>query len=270
MDFATPVPSEQELSQYYREMGKYQQESLEDLIRLDAAAEDIKKYMDSYSRVLDFGCAHGGLANRVGGIGVDVRDDIIGAPFDVIVISHVLEHLINPRFTIQYLRDFLAPEGILWIEVPDPSYCDGAPYQQFSTEHINYFTPSTLAKVVAMPIVELGYRGNVIRGVFQKRDRLTSYIAHCRALEAPGRIGEGKMVVWGTGTQTLRAIASGAIDIEQVEFFIDSNPNYWGKTIEGREIRPPGSPTSNPVLISSKIHKNSILQAAESMGYKVL
>ena len=39
--------------------------------------------------------------------------------FDVIIMSHVLEHLINCRLVISSLRELLTEDGIIFIEVPN-------------------------------------------------------------------------------------------------------------------------------------------------------
>ncbi len=41
--------------------------------------------------------------------------------FDAIICMHVIEHLVNPRLTLQWIAEHLAPGGILYLETPDLS-----------------------------------------------------------------------------------------------------------------------------------------------------
>jgi SAM-dependent methyltransferase len=50
----------------------------------------------------------------------------LGGYFDLIVLSHVLEYVIDVHPTIASLLDMMAPEGRLYIEEPDPARYDAA------------------------------------------------------------------------------------------------------------------------------------------------
>lgn len=74
--------------------------------------------------------------------------------FDVIVLSHVLEHLREPHKTIPLLRDRLAPGGLLYIEVPHIpdaafSHCLDHPWApRFDEPHLTFFRPTTLTTML--------------------------------------------------------------------------------------------------------------------------
>ncbi len=55
------------------------------------------------------------------GAGIDVFDPFRdrGKMFDVILMSHLLEHIVHPREYIRRMIDLLAPGGLLIIEVPN-------------------------------------------------------------------------------------------------------------------------------------------------------
>lgn len=64
---------------------------------------------------------------------------------DVVVLSHVLEHLYDPRAKLVQLARFLSPRGVLCIEVPDflsPYYTYGLGALHIG--HCNQFTEPTL------------------------------------------------------------------------------------------------------------------------------
>src|SRR6185436_1170926 len=70
-----------------------------------------------------------------------------GERFDVVILVGVLEHLRDLDASYEQLRRLLTPDGLLYVEVPDvTAFADwsSAPYQDFSTEHINFFSPVSL------------------------------------------------------------------------------------------------------------------------------
>jgi SAM-dependent methyltransferase len=58
---------------------------------------------------------------------------------DVIICSHVLEHLADPLETLEKLRQHLAPGGVLYSEVPDQVWA-GIRLEEDPVTHINFFT----------------------------------------------------------------------------------------------------------------------------------
>ncbi len=70
-----------------------------------------------------------------------------GERFDLLVLSQVFEHIVDPIGYMRMMRELLAPDGRVFIEVPCHSLWDGREYG-FSFEHVNYFSPSTLSLVL--------------------------------------------------------------------------------------------------------------------------
>jgi 2-polyprenyl-3-methyl-5-hydroxy-6-metoxy-1,4-benzoquinol methylase len=66
--------------------------------------------------------------------------------FDVVVCSHVLEHLAEPRAVLARLATRLKIDGILYIEVPSEIWND-VPLPVEPVTHLNYFTPHSLDTV---------------------------------------------------------------------------------------------------------------------------
>ena len=64
--------------------------------------------------------------------------------FDVIIISHVLEHLINCRLVISSLRELLAEDGIIFIEVPNCEDLITLEHSVFTQPHLHHFTEKSL------------------------------------------------------------------------------------------------------------------------------
>src|SRR5262249_55489870 len=178
------VPAVQEdYNRFYREWSKYDDAANStgsglnkyDAERLKFIAANLAQTLPSLNlRILDVGCATGGLLVALRDIGFrsasgldpsprcceicrsqgfEAYTGTITAPpptmppFDCVVLSHVLEHVFDiPAFFVS-VRNMLVPGGYLYLETPDATrYVDYlyAPFQEFNTEHINHFSQISL------------------------------------------------------------------------------------------------------------------------------
>ena len=64
--------------------------------------------------------------------------------FDFIIMSHALEHFINPYRVIANVKKLLASNGILYIEVPSLYFTEYKIKSAWTPEHISYFTQQSL------------------------------------------------------------------------------------------------------------------------------
>ena len=84
-------------------------------------------------------------------------------PFDLVVLSHVLEHLLDPVPVLKLIREHLAPGGVLYIEVPNiPSssllkYPDHVWAPRFDEPHITFFSQETLRKMLKATGFEVAF-----------------------------------------------------------------------------------------------------------------
>jgi SAM-dependent methyltransferase len=130
-------------------------------------------------RLLDVGCANGRFLNqmklvgwRVAGIEIDpiaaskaqtvTSDLFVGDPvdapfaagaFDVVTSFHVVEHLTRPVAALEQMIDWLTPNGLLIVEVPNAGGVGGRLFGRYWSgldfpRHLVHFTPATMAAMV--------------------------------------------------------------------------------------------------------------------------
>ena len=82
----------------------------------------------------------------------DLETIIKSGPFDLVIASHVVEHLLEFD-SLRLLHGLLAEDGLLYVEVPDSlryethERCEFLYY--FDRLHVNHFTPQSLTKLGA-------------------------------------------------------------------------------------------------------------------------
>jgi len=180
--YCNTLVSQRDLDKYYSESSKY--ENLKTIAmggggnselekkRFSKSFNNVKRFIKHKNiSVLDIGCANGGLLevfklNGCGDLsGLDPSpacaqrakantgcfvfqgsflETDIKKKFDIICLTHVLEHVIDvKRFVLKLIKS-LKPGGYIYIECPDSSKYHRvihSPFQEFNTEHINHFSP---------------------------------------------------------------------------------------------------------------------------------
>ena len=188
---------------------------------------------------------------------------------------------------------------MLYIEVPDvtrfASSAD-APFQEFSVEHINYFSVESLQNLLSTAGFEMiqsrqtstKQGENIVspelKAMFRMVDKpssrlrshdgeteraLVGYIYNSRDVErrihaviAPWVRNSRAMIVWGVGTHTQRLLATSTLSQANIRAFVDSNPRYQRKHMNGVPILPPAALKNRPepILISSRFFQSEIIQ----------
>ncbi len=224
---------------------------------------------------------------------------------DFLLLVGVLEHIRDLDDSLQKLKKLLKPNGKFFIAIPDGSeYYNGedAPFQEFSVEHINFFGPKSLENLmnkngfskvdIRQQLIEVNYKTltPVILSVFNNENyvnnteqkdvnlkiNLEKYIELSKKKD--NDINEiikkytsnnDKLIVWGTGAQTLRLLKNSALKDALITAFVDSNPKYQGKTLNNIPVISPNElkNRTETILISTRAYQNEIeMQIKNELG----
>lgn len=327
--FADGIPSSDNFDNYYAVMSKYEFNH-KDGVAPDYYINHFTKIVDfiiphlknQNVEILDVGCSTGGLLSvfkskgYLNLLGIDPSPSCVKAvkklydieaavnnianfdtdkKFDLIILSAVLEHLVDFESSMQKIRSLLKDNGMLFIDVPDAERFDlyiSAPFQQFSVEHINYFSQysiKNLLSVFSFKILEMQQNESrmnlttdpdvfvlaekveesnfkIIKDAISE-SKVKKYITECVKIDLKIKkiiqeklSDKDKIIVWGVGTHTQRLIGSG-MDVSKILFFVDSNVRYIGKKLNGIEIKAPSDIKEDiPILISTYTYQQEIIR----------
>jgi len=326
--YADNIPSQDDFNDYYEKMSKYEFCHKDGVVSNDYI-EHYKKLVDfiiphikdKNAKILDIGCSTGGLLSifKLNGyfnlLGFDPSPACVkttkelydikatinnisnfntNEKFDLIILSDVLEHLVDFNDSMHKINSLLKDQGLLFIKVPDAERFDlyiSAPFQQFSVEHVNYFSQYSIKNLLSkfcFDIVgteqnesRLHYIADPAIFVLSKKinknnfkiikddiskTKIEKYITESSAMDLKLKkfikeklLNKNKIIVWGVGTHTLRLIGSG-FDLSKITYFVDSNIRYAGKKLNGIEIKSPDDIKENfPILISTYSYQQEIV-----------
>jgi SAM-dependent methyltransferase len=157
--------------------------------RLEQTACMVADFLQNQqARILDVGCANGGLLNALKNLGytalvgldpspacvantrrlgIDAYKGSLFQPFpvaefDCVLLSHTLEHVQDLERAMDIVKNVLRRDShaCIYVEVPDASrYQDfiSSPFQDFNTEHINHFSLASLENLMRIK----GFRGKL-------------------------------------------------------------------------------------------------------------
>lgn len=197
--YADTMASQSDYDRFYATLSKYETgghatgggEQAWDAKRLQQTARLLAQKLPSDARILDIGCANGGLLLALQSLGYhnicgldpaaacvattqsrglaahqgSLSDDLTGlGRFDCVILSHVLEHVRDVDAALLQVRELLVPDGQCYIEVPDATRYHEfyvSPFHFFDTEHINHFSLQSLQNLMngaAFAIVARGVK----------------------------------------------------------------------------------------------------------------
>jgi 2-polyprenyl-3-methyl-5-hydroxy-6-metoxy-1,4-benzoquinol methylase len=238
--------------------------------------------------VLDFGCGAGNLLRSFSNLrsdlnlfGYDLDEREIGnllkiknfkhlisgelttdLKFDLISMSHTLEHLTNPRESLQQLRELLSHDGHLAIAVPD---CMSDPFKLLVADHCSHFSSKTLGTL----LLSAGFEVLHLDSTLETREcwaicKPSGYAIH-QVLTAEDTAWLGKSVEWfdvvkndasnfakcesfgifGTSNNAIWLFGEFEAD---VKFFVDEDTSRQGKTLYGIPVLSPAEVIDGSVV----------------------
>lgn len=309
--YVNNTPSKKYYDTYYKNQSKYEgirSHEIHEEFTYRTIKKYLKKYIHEDARILDVGCSTGRLLffikkqgySNILGIepapkckqiakdlySINIETTVLEkykpkSRFDFIILSGVLEHLVDPKETIEKIFSLLNNKGILFIGVPDAGEFYKSfkePFGEFSTEHINFFTKSSLYlllnkfsnlnmtsdKTVLLSLWLKGSEGKRSINEYIKRSRIKMNNVN-KVLDSISN----HIIVWGAGALTQRLLKTTNIR-NKIFKFVDSNKNLIGKQIEGIDIISPNelNKYNNPILISSFSFKDEIIKEIKKRKIK--
>lgn len=223
--------------------------------------------------------------------------------FDLVILSHVLEHFVEPKTMLNKIKDFNA--RYLLIEVPamDARF-DDEPFGSFFFEHVNYFSYASLSYLLS----EVGYNGKkisvdynaehpVLISLWEKRntekeappmkqsayrcsDLLKLYFnsSEKRMEEIQKKIDAipdtARVAVWGTGSHTSRLLGMTNLYSKNIIRFYDSDLKKQEFQLMGKEIaafshQDVKENNIDTIVVSTYSGEASILSVLEKSGLNI-
>lgn len=330
---------------YYRECSKYEDPTVAtgggmwplDAERMERTACDISRQVPfRETRILDVGCANGGLlaalgrkgyrrltgldpsractsfvrkcgfASVEGGLFSEVLHDqtVFSERFNLIILSHVLEHVHDVRTALGRLLNLLEENGEIYVEVPDASrYANYyvVPYYYFDCEHINHFDENALRNLfqqfgftcletarkeirvsaaVLYPVIYAFFRkdgavipSETIHPDFSARESVRQYVEMSASRYRTDVLSElarsqRRLIVWGAGSYTLRLLEDTPLGQCNIVAFVDNDKVKQGTRLRNVLIHSPQilRGLSALIVVSAALHSDSILEEIRRMN----
>ena len=183
----------------------------------------------------------------------------IAPGFDMILMSHVLEHLEDPAAELRAMRHVLGEGGAMFIEVPNLAGHRHLPIDD-NRSHLHFFSSTSLARMLARQGLEVVAAATdawldaryadslrVVARPFALPKWATALLSGHPALG-----DDATVVVWGAGSLTDEMLAN-FFDPARIDYFVDRDPAKQGTVLLGRPVKAPEDigTTARTVLLNS-------------------
>jgi len=282
--------TQEDYNRYYAEKYGYGMDGADNYIRLDGIAALVTETFPNRAiRVRDFGGGDGYLARRLKEFGLaDSSVWNVGEPepdrCDLIIASHVIEHIYDIKSLMQSFSRALNPGGFILVEVPDAmgyAWRYSPPLLDYQTKHCNHFSP------FHMDLLFNKYRFSVVN---QWHPEIKIQNAKCyRALyQADGNIGMWErsratvtqnmavkiqklksintpVIVWGC-SDTVWHLLTQAPNLP-VAYFVDKDSKAYteGTTILGIRVYN-AVHSAEPIVVMAQGQRQQIIDNIRALG----
>ena len=288
--FTRSNSNESDYNKYYSTHNNYNTPTSASTSKNEKCSYFLFENLDStVNTVIDYGCGNGRLSDLLMTKYEVTRYDV-GYPellcqYDCMILSHVLEHIYNPKSFINSVTKYIRDGGYLYIEVPDANRYEihrnkYGPLQEINIEHINFFSPYSLIKLLVdlgfMPekikeceFTLAGHEYPVIRAIFKKRKDSMSFERYLdigsnylSTLETNLPEINGRVFLYGCG-QLLYKVVSILQKKYNIINISDDNTLLTDKTLNGINIISTQELTQvltseDTVIVTSSVHFDRI------------
>lgn len=277
----------------FKESGKIDQEVTSDAGVISRSALllehlDQEGLLAQTGRLLDYGCGKGAFVSAFSTlrpdwqlVGTDIdesnrlpveaianttyvaaADGTISGEYDLITLSHVLEHLVDPLGTLQSFINHLQPDGYVFIQVPNLAT---NPFDLGVVDHCHHFTPDTLRwlvqhagfSVVTCSTDWVKKEISMVVKVGEDRQPLSkdwplraidvnSWLLECQLIFERTFHDDDRLGILGT---TNAALWIDEQTKNVAKFFIDESPYRQNKEFYGRAVMAPEKVRSQKVFL---------------------
>jgi len=265
--------------------------SEKEILRYNRQIDRFRKYIPSFdSSIADIGCAKGGLlktlqkAGYVNLYGVDASQeclsflntfgiksiqaylndlDKVNVKFDLVILSHVLEHVYDLQSILKSIAGILKNDGMIYVEVPNAKIYGEllfGPFYYFDFEHINHFSEEYLESLFSKHfkcvlssssseynecfcLLQKYKHNNTVRNDSHHSDeyhnKILNYIlnslkTNCLIYQYISCLNySGNVFFWGAGAYLRAQLEKGIfIPIKtNIRGLIDKNKSLWGQSV---------------------------------------
>ena len=248
--------------------------------------------LDNYEHIIDNGieCMYSDIFNMK-----------VSEKFDLIILSHTLEHILDFKIALKKLKLFLKEDGIIYIEVPDSekyTKVNFPSYFFFTFEHIIHFTQKDFKNLANSYGFELLKNNEylkcnsyfVMNGIFKNNGKLSGtiynndtktaikdYLEYSKKKLLPVIKGleesKEKLILWGIGASTAQLLNETFNNCNVIQL-IDNNSSRQGIEfiISNKKfiIESPDDvcDVEATIIILPIMYKKSIIEQIKSLGFK--
>lgn len=196
-----------------------------------------------------------------------LADGRMQSRFDLILMSHVIEHLEDPAAELKAMKEVLAADGAIFLEVPNGAGNRRLPLDD-NRAHLHFFSLASMTRMLADAGLDAVAAATDVRLDARYADSLQviarPFLAPARSRtllsDHPAIAGERDIVVWGAGSLAEELLAN-FFDVDRIAFFVDRDSAKQRGLCLGRPVRPPECLGTSPrtVLINSIDFADSII-----------